>query len=261
VVGALANPNNPNAAPQVRDLQTAARAFGLQLIVLNAGSAQEIDSAFATLSQHRIRALVVTADGFLISRQEQLVGLAARHAVPTMYPLRQYVAGGGLVSYGANLAEEFRGAGNNVGRVLNGAKPADLPVEQPTKFELVINLKTAIDALSWSPGVLASSPHSSLPQEKQTRSPALECSRRFLLHTAPDHPSMRFTRRFMASATRRAVMSRLSIDGPMATRTALPNLRPTSSGFRSTSSFRRMEPRQRWPAGRRRLASQSFSPA
>ena len=143
VVGALANPNNPNAAPQVRDLQTAARALGLQLIVLNAGSEQEIDSAFATLSQHRIRALVVTADGFLISRQEQLVGLAARHAVPTMYPLRQYVAGGGLISYGANLTEAFRGAGNYVGRVLNGAKPGDLPVEQPTKFELVINLKTA----------------------------------------------------------------------------------------------------------------------
>ncbi len=143
VVGALANPNNPNAAPQVRDLQAAARALGIQLIVLNASNEREIDSTFATLSPRRIGALVVTADGFLISRQEQLVALAGRYAVPTMYPLRQYVAGGGLIGYGANLSEAFRQAGNYVGRVLKGAKPADLPVEQPTKFELVINLKTA----------------------------------------------------------------------------------------------------------------------
>jgi putative ABC transport system substrate-binding protein len=153
VVGALANPNNPNAAPQALDLQAAARALGIQLIVLNAGSEREIDNAFATLSQRRIGALVVTADGFLISRQEQLVALAARYRVPTMYPLRQYVAGGGLISYGANLSEAFREAGNYVGRVLKGAKPGDLPVEQPTQFELVINLKTA-NALG-----LTSDPH------------------------------------------------------------------------------------------------------
>jgi len=143
VVGALANPNNPNAAPQVRDLQAAARALGIQLVVLNAGSEREIDNIYSTLSQRRIGALVVTADGFLISRQEQLVELATRHAVPAMYPLRQYVASGGLISYGANLSEAFRQAGNYVGRILKGAKPADLPVEQPTKFEFVINLKTA----------------------------------------------------------------------------------------------------------------------
>jgi putative ABC transport system substrate-binding protein len=143
VVGALANPNNPNAEPQVRDLQAAARALGIRLIVLGAGSEREIDSIFATLSQRRIGALVVTADGFLISQQERLVGLAARHAVPTMYPLRQYVAAGGLISYGANLSEAFRQAGIYVGRILKGAKPTDLPVEQPTTFELVINLKTA----------------------------------------------------------------------------------------------------------------------
>jgi putative ABC transport system substrate-binding protein len=143
VVGALANPNNPNAEPQVRDLQAAARALGIQLIVLGAGSEREIDSIFATLPQRRIGALVVTADGFFISQQERLVALAARHAVPTMYPLRQYVAAGGLVSYGADLPEGFRHAGIYVGRILKGAKPADLPVEQATKFELVINLKTA----------------------------------------------------------------------------------------------------------------------
>jgi putative ABC transport system substrate-binding protein len=110
VVGAFANPNNPNAEPQVRALQAAARVLGIQLIVLNAGSEREIGSIFATLPQRRIGALVVTADGFLISRQDQLVALAARYAVPTMYPLRQYVAGGGLISYGANLSEAFRHA-------------------------------------------------------------------------------------------------------------------------------------------------------
>jgi putative ABC transport system substrate-binding protein len=143
VMGALANPNNPNAEPQVRELQAAARSLGIQLIVLGAGSEQEIDSIFSTLPQRRIAALVVTADGFLISRQEQLVALAARYGVPTMYPLRQYVAAGGLISYGANLPEAFRQAGIYVGRILKGAKPADLPVEQPTRFELVINTKTA----------------------------------------------------------------------------------------------------------------------
>ena len=143
VIGALVNLNNPNAEPQVRDLQAAASALGLQLIVLGAGSEREIDASFATLPQRRIGALIVTADGFLISQQERLVALAARHAVPTMYPLRQYVDGGGLISYGANLREAFRIAGNYVGRILKGAKPADLPVDQPTQFELVINLKTA----------------------------------------------------------------------------------------------------------------------
>ena len=143
VVGTLANPNNPNAPPQVRDLQAAAQALGIQLIVLNAGSEREIDNTFATLVQRRIAALVVTADGFLISQAEHLVALAARYALPTMYPLRQYVDAGGLISYGASLREAFRRAGNYVGRILKGAKPADLPVDQPTQFELVINLKTA----------------------------------------------------------------------------------------------------------------------
>jgi len=134
VIGALANPNNPNAEPQVRDLQTAARTLGLQLVVLSAGTEREIDAMFATLPQHRISAMVVTADGFLISRHEQVVALAADRAVPTVYPLRQYVDAGGLISYGANLREAFRQAGTYVGKILKGAKPADLPVDQPTQF-------------------------------------------------------------------------------------------------------------------------------
>ncbi len=143
IVGTLANPNNPNAPPQVRDLQAAAQALGIQLIVLNAGSERGIDDTFATLAQRRIAALVVTADGFLISQAEHLVALAARYALPTMYPLRQYVDAGGLISYGASLRDAFRRAGNYVGRILKGARPADLPVDQPTQFELVINTKTA----------------------------------------------------------------------------------------------------------------------
>ena len=143
VIGVLSNPNNPNAEPQVRDLQAAARALGIQAMVLGAGSEREIDDIFPTLRQHRIAALIVTADGFLISRQEQVVALAARHAVPTMYPLRRYVDAGGLISYGANLPEGFRQAGIYVGRILKGAKPTDLPIEQATTFELVINAKTA----------------------------------------------------------------------------------------------------------------------
>jgi putative ABC transport system substrate-binding protein len=143
MVAALANPNNPNAPPQVRDLQSGAQTLGVHLIVFNAGSEREIDNAFATLAQRRVAALVVTADGFFISQAERLVALAARYAIPTMYPLRQYVDGGGLISYGANLRKAFRLAGNYVGRILKGAKPADLPVDQPTQFEMVVNMKTA----------------------------------------------------------------------------------------------------------------------
>jgi len=121
----------------------AARAFALQLIVLNAGREEDIDNVFPTLAQRGIAALVITADGFLISQAERLVTLAARYAMPTMYPLRQYVEAGGLISYGANLHEAFRRAGNYVGRILKGAKPAELPVDQPTEFELVINAATA----------------------------------------------------------------------------------------------------------------------
>jgi putative ABC transport system substrate-binding protein len=143
VIGALAKPSNPNAEPQLRDLQAAAGALGQELVIFSADNEQEIDNCFAVMAQRRIGALVVTADGFLIGRQDQIVALAARYAVPTMYPLSQYVAAGGLISYGANLPDAYRQTGIYVGRILKGAEPADLPVLQPTKVELVINLKTA----------------------------------------------------------------------------------------------------------------------
>jgi putative ABC transport system substrate-binding protein len=142
----LANSTNPNMEHQLNDLQRAARALDQELMVFPGSSEQEIDDSFAAMRERRIRALVVTADGFLISRQDQIVALAARYAVPAMYPLSQYVMAGGLMSYGANLRDAFRQTGIYVGRVLKGMRPEDLPVLQPTKVEFVINLK-AVKAL------------------------------------------------------------------------------------------------------------------
>jgi putative ABC transport system substrate-binding protein len=143
VIGGLANLTNPNAEHQVRDLQVAARVLGQELVVFPGSNEREIDSSFATMAQRQIGALVVTADGFLISRHDQIVALAARYAVPAMYPLSQYVEAGGLMSYGANLPDAFLQTGIYVARILKGEKPADLPVLQPTKVEFVINLNTA----------------------------------------------------------------------------------------------------------------------
>ena len=143
VIGALVNPNNPNAEPQARDLREAARTLGLRLIILPAGSDGEIDSIFATFGERQIEALLVTADGLFFGLQNKLAILAARYAVPTFYPLSDYVGAGGLISYGANLSESWRQAGIYVGKILKGTKPADLPVMQSAKFELAINLKTA----------------------------------------------------------------------------------------------------------------------
>jgi len=142
-IAALINPINPNSEPQLRDLQTAASVLGLTIVPVRASTDQEIEDVFPTLRQPQMRALLVTADGFLISRRDLLVTLAARHAIPTMYPLRQYADAGGLMSYGANLPAGFRECGIYVGKILKGAKPADLPVLQPSTYELVINLKTA----------------------------------------------------------------------------------------------------------------------
>jgi len=144
VIALMVNPNNANHAERViRDLQEAARTKGLQLHVLKAGSESEINSAFASLVQLHVDALVVAADPFLSSRREQLVALASRHAVPSSYAWREFAASGGLISYGPSLTSAFRLVGTYAGKVLKGAKPADLPVQQPTTFELVINLKTA----------------------------------------------------------------------------------------------------------------------
>jgi putative ABC transport system substrate-binding protein len=143
VIAVLVNPNDPRAEGLVRDLQEAARAKGLQLPILKAASEGEIDAAFATLVQARAGALVVDPDPLFSSRREQLLALASHHAVPAIYPWRELAAAGGLISYGASFVAIMRQVGIYVGKILNGAKPADLPVQQPTTFELVINLETA----------------------------------------------------------------------------------------------------------------------
>jgi putative ABC transport system substrate-binding protein len=139
----LVNPNNAVTERTTRDVREAAREKGLQLHVLKAGSESEIDSAFAALAQLHAGALVVGPDAFFNARRDQLVALAARDAVPAIYDSREYAASGGLISYAASLAASYRQLGVYAGKILKGAKPADLPVQQPTTFELVVNLKTA----------------------------------------------------------------------------------------------------------------------
>jgi putative ABC transport system substrate-binding protein len=143
VIGFLLNPTNPNAVDDENDAQTAARQLGLTLYVVKAASASDIDLAFATLAGQRIGALLVDADPFYTIRRNQIIALAARHLMPVSYPTEVYIAAGGLFSYGTNRAETFHQAGIYVGRILKGEKPADLPVLQPTKFELAINIQAA----------------------------------------------------------------------------------------------------------------------
>jgi putative ABC transport system substrate-binding protein len=139
----LVNPRSPEAEPQLRDLQATARAIRQQLRVLNASSEPEIDAGFAILVNQRDAALLVTNDALFTGRRDQLIALAARHAVPTIYDRRAYAAAGGLMSYGTDYLDGYRKLGIYASKILNGALPADIPVEQSTKFELVINLKTA----------------------------------------------------------------------------------------------------------------------
>jgi putative tryptophan/tyrosine transport system substrate-binding protein len=140
-VAFLVNPQNPITEPNVRDSKEAAQILGLQVRILNASTEAEIDLAFEALSQRLAGALLVQPDAFLNSKR--IVALAARHAVPTMYQVRDLTAAGGLISYGSNLADLYRQMGVYTGKILKGTHPAELPVLQPTRFELIINLKTA----------------------------------------------------------------------------------------------------------------------
>ena len=143
VVACLVNPDSPEIETQLTDIRATSRTMGQEIPVLNASNDRDIDAAFATLVRQRIGGLLVANDGFYVGRREQLVALAARHAIPAMYFLREFAAAGGLMSYGNSLADAYRQVGTYAGRILKGAKPADLPVEQAVKIELVINLKTA----------------------------------------------------------------------------------------------------------------------
>jgi putative ABC transport system substrate-binding protein len=143
VIALMVNPKNPESAPMLSDSKEAARTLGLQLLVLNTSTPDEINAAFTTVSQRRAGALLVGADPFYTTRRQQIIALAARDAIPAMYSNREFAVEGGLISYGNDAADTYRRAGLYVGRVLNGEKPADLPVVQSTKFELVINLNTA----------------------------------------------------------------------------------------------------------------------
>ncbi len=143
-VAVLVNPANAWSAESTeRDVQAAAPALGLQVQMLNAGTIREIDTAYASLVRERAEALVVAGDGFFNSRRVQLAMLAVRHAIPTTYSVRDYPEAGGLISYGTSFTDTFRQIGIYCGRILKGAKPADLPVLQSTKFELVINMQAA----------------------------------------------------------------------------------------------------------------------
>jgi putative ABC transport system substrate-binding protein len=152
----LVNPANPNAEPDSKDMHKAAAALGSQLQVLTAGTERELETAFAAMAQLQVGALIVNTDPFFVDRREQLVALASRHAIPAIYDQRDYPLAGGLMSYGADRLESSRLVGTYVGRILKGAKPADLPVLQSTKFDLAINLKTGKAlGLEIPPGVLA----------------------------------------------------------------------------------------------------------
>ena len=157
VMALLVNPNQPTTKQVIREVEEAARAKGVRLPILKAGTEGEIDAAFATLVELHAGALFLGGDPFFFSRREQFLALASRHAVPVIYTWREFTAAGGLISYGVRVTDSFRQAGSYAGRILKGAKPADLPVQQPSKFDLAINLTTAKAlALTVPPSILAS---------------------------------------------------------------------------------------------------------
>jgi putative ABC transport system substrate-binding protein len=143
LIAVLLNPTNANFQTQLRGVQDAARALGQQVSILSASTERDIDVAFATVTKSGARALLVGSDPFFNSERDQVVALAARYAIPVIFEGREFATAGGLASYGTSLADAYRQAGIYAGRILRGEKPADLPIVQPTKFELVINLKTA----------------------------------------------------------------------------------------------------------------------
>jgi putative ABC transport system substrate-binding protein len=143
VFAALINPTGPLTETYTRNLQAAARTLGVEVHVLYAGTEREIDAAFESLAPLQARGLAIQTNAFFVNRNKQLAALALRHAVPTIFQYREFAAAGGLMSYGGDLADAYRVAGTYAGRILKGAKPADLPVQQSTKVELIINLKTA----------------------------------------------------------------------------------------------------------------------
>jgi putative ABC transport system substrate-binding protein len=156
VIGLLVNPSNTTAEAATNDLQAAAEELGHKLTVVKASTGGDIDAAFGTLVQLRVGGLIIYADAFFTSRRVQLATLVARHAIPTIYPSREFALAGGLMSYSSNIADAYREMGVYTGRILKGAKPSDLPVMQPTQVEFVINLNTAKAlGVTIPPGVLA----------------------------------------------------------------------------------------------------------
>jgi putative ABC transport system substrate-binding protein len=139
----LLNPHFADAAPQAEAMQAAARSIGRRLLVLHASTEEQISASFSALSRERVGALVVQNDAFFDSQRSQIVALASSNAIPAIYHIREFPAAGGLMSYGASLADAYRQVGSYAGRILKGASPGEMPVEQPTRFELVINVKTA----------------------------------------------------------------------------------------------------------------------
>jgi putative tryptophan/tyrosine transport system substrate-binding protein len=155
-MGVLFNPINPNSSTELREVQEAAHARGQRIEVVGASSGSDIDAAFGVMVQQQVKALLVTADGFFLNQRDQLIALTARNRMPAIYHQREFATGGGLMSYGTSLADAFHQGAAMAARILKGEKPADLPVLQPTKFDLVINLKTAgALGLTIPPGVLA----------------------------------------------------------------------------------------------------------